>query len=113
MFAFFDPDAPHPLLRLWIKTWSARGWTPRLILPSETETGLSLRQAANRRGGGVVTTAGEINFSRKPRTKHPTKRNFGDPGWQKADTVVFARGPLGIEPTEEEILHCGRALHAD
>lgn len=113
VFAFYDPRSPHPLTRLWVKSWAARGWIPRLILPSETEAGLTPRQVANRRGGGLLVTMGEINFSRKPRTRYPVKRTFGDPGWEKADTVLFSRGPLGLEREEEEILHCGRPLNAD
>lgn len=110
VFSFYDPADPHPLTRLWIKSWSARGWVPRLILPSETETGLTLRQVANRRGGGILTTPAEINFSRTPRTQFSIKRQHGERGWEAAATVVFSRGPLGMERTEDEVLHCGRPL---
>lgn len=110
VFAFYDPADPHPLTRLWLRSWAARGWTPRLVLPSETGAGLSIRQVANRRGGGLVVNMGEMNFSRKPRTRRPSKREHGSPGWDAASTVVFPRGPLGIERTEEEVLHCGRSL---
>jgi hypothetical protein len=113
VFSFYDPADPHPLTRLFIKSWSARGWVPKLILPSETESGLTLRQVANRRGGGIVTSAAEINFSRRPKTKYPTKRGYGEPGWDKSDTVIFPRGPLGLEVTEDDVLHCGRPLDAD
>lgn len=104
VFCFYDPADPHPLTRLWVKSWSARGWIPRLILPSETETGLTLRQVANRRGGGIISTASEVNFSRSTRKKHPTKTQYPD---ITGDTVIFARS------TEDDVLHCGRPLDAD
>jgi len=106
VFAFYSPDDPHPLTRLWVKSWAARGWIPRLILPSETGTGLTYRQVANRRGGGPVVSINEINFARKPRTEHPTKGEFPD-GLQK-DVVIF---PVGS--SEDTVLHCGRPLNAD
>jgi hypothetical protein len=101
VFAYFDPADPHPLTRLWVKSWAARGWIPRLILPSEINTGLTLRQVANRRGGGLVTTPADINYARTPRTQHPRKSRFPD---VSGDTVIFPEG------TEDEVLHCGRPL---
>jgi hypothetical protein len=106
VFAFYDPADPHPLTRLWIKSWAARGWVPRLILPSDTER-LTLRQAANRLGGGLLVTAATINFSRGPRKKHFKTTKAPD---VTGDVVIFERGPLGIEKTEEDVLHCGRTL---
>lgn len=104
VFAFYDPDSPHPLTRLWIKSWAARGWTPRLILPSEREGGLSDRQIANHRGKGTLSTLNAINFSRKPRTERPRKTDWPD---ADGDVVIFPTGA-----TEETVLHCGRDLDA-
>jgi hypothetical protein len=109
VFAFFDPADPHPLTRLWIKSWAARGWRPRLIIPSETEGGLSLRQVANRRGGGLVVTAATINFSRSTRKKNSRATKWPD---VTGDVVNFERGPLGMERSEDDVLHCGRPLNA-
>jgi hypothetical protein len=103
VYAFFDPDSPHPLTRLWIKSWAARGWAPKLILPSETEAGLTLRQVANRRGGGPVVTMDRINFSWRPRArKQPSSTLFPS---TRGDVIVFPKGA-----TEDDVLHCGREL---
>lgn len=104
VFAFFDPDSPHPLTRLWVKSWSARGWIPRLILPSEREAGCTDRVIANHRGGGLVTSLNAINFSRKPRTKSPTKGRY--PAQLQRDVVLFPD-----DSTEDTVLHCGRPLN--
>jgi len=95
-----------PLVRVWMESWSSRGWTPQLLSAKELVEHGSLRRAVEARGGGVLADVLVINFS-YPTRRQPLLRavRFGRAGWERAPLVRFPRGV-----TEEEIRDCGRVL---
>lgn len=68
VFATFDPDNPHPLTRIWITSWRAQGWRPKIILAPD--------RPRNHRGRDkfIVSRFDEINFSLRPGDRR-TKTN--------------------------------------
>lgn len=95
------------LIRLWERSWRARGWTPGLLSPKEVES-CSARAAAATRRASLVCNARTINFSYRVPRARPVRikyKKFGTAGWQSADVVQF---PAGM--TEADILQCGRRI---
>lgn len=87
-----SPPNQGELLRVWDRSWRARGWKTKIILPGEAECGL-------------VVPYWWINFSYRPSMRNYTTRSFGDEEWMTADVVKFR-----ADITELQILECGRSL---
>jgi len=96
IYTRFDENRPG-VIRLWVRSWSARGWTPRLLIGDEVAPGLEI-------------PCDWINFSSRNPRSTPKARDiawefFREPGWQIQPVVSFPGA------TEEEILACGRSLN--
>jgi hypothetical protein len=99
IFARFDPADPHPLARVWAKSWEANGWTVKLIIPSEDSRAME-RRAGRRKHR--LSTFNDINFSQSP--KAPIRRaKLGTRSWLTAGIVEFPAGS-----TEETVRNSGR-----
>ena len=105
VFAVFAEPLAE-IVKLWARSWAARGWTPQLLSHKEIEIHGSPRAAARARGGGFLSTLLVLNFS-YPARRRPRVRTvkWGSPGWQTAPLVRF---PPGV--TEQDIRGCARAL---
>ena len=105
VFAVFA-ESLAGVVKIWSRSWAARGWTPQLISHKEIEAHGSPRAAAKARGGGFLSHLFVINFS-YPARRRPRVRTVkqGAPGWTEAPLVRF---PPGV--TEQDIRDCGRAL---
>ena len=104
VFAVFE-SSKVALVRVWIDSWAARGWSPQLISPREIEEAGSVPQALRRRArGGAVTDLLAINFSGRPRDSLRAVR-LGRRGWQSAPVVRFPAGT-----SEADVFSCGRKL---
>jgi len=103
IFALFEASK-IPLVRIWVDSWQARGWSPALISPREVEEAGSFRKAVAHRRGNAMSDLSEINFSGSPRGPLRSVR-FGKKGWLTAPLVRFPTGT-----TEAEIYSCGRKL---
>jgi len=81
-------------MRLWVLSWAARGWEPRILLKDETPK-------------GFLVSADTINFSQRPpkRNQGMCIANFGFPEWLTGALVSFPDAK-----TDEDILACGRPL---
>ena len=82
-------------MRLWVLSWAARGWQPRVLLSDEDYDGL-------------FVTPDTINFSHKSTRKRQYSLHmatFGRDGW---DTHSLVRFPDA--QTDDDILACGRPL---
>lgn len=81
-------------MRLWVLSWAARGWQPRILLSGEKCT-------------GCYVTPDSINFSQKPRKGPPFFHVglFGHYDWKDEAIVRFPDAK-----TDEDILACGRPL---
>jgi len=82
-------------MRLWVLSWAARGWQPRILLSGE-------------KFSGILVSPSAINFSQKPpKTKHKriSVMTFGDDDWEESPVVVFPDAQ-----TDDGILACGRPL---
>ena len=104
VFAAYD-GGKTPLVRVWSRAWESRGWTPQLLSEKEISEFGSVRKAARRRGGGMLTDLLVINFSFCPEGRTQSPVRHGHPGWEKAGLVQFS-----AQATEEEIMGCGREL---
>ena len=80
------------MLRVWVRSWKNRGWTPRLIFKGSVKPGRSLK-----------LTPYVINFSHRRGPRRIV--SHGNKGWREAALVLF---PVGT--TEDFILDCGRPL---
>jgi hypothetical protein len=102
--AFSLPKAG--LVRVWMQSWEARGWQPRLVSEREVREYVTVRRAIKARGGGHLTDLRVINFSCTPRGRaHRKLSKFGRPGWELADLVGFPE-----DSTEQSIRDCGRPV---
>lgn len=104
-FAAFS-ERKAGLVGIWARSWSARGWVPKLISEREIEVHGSARAAMRARGGGLLTDLRVINYS-YPARKRPARRvvRMGDPGWLTARLVRFEWWA-----TEARVRECGRDL---
>lgn len=94
------------LVRVWAKSWEARGWVPQLLSEREVRQHGNPRRASVARGGGHLTDLCWINFSLTPRRRaQRTVKKFSRPGWESADLVRFP-----ATATEQQVRECGRAL---
>lgn len=87
VFALFSPDKAA-LVRVWARSWAARGWRPQVLTEREVREAGSPRKAARARGGGVLTDLQVINFGYR-RGGKKARKTHGKPGWESADLVVF------------------------
>src|SRR6185503_6715530 len=97
VYTTFDPDRPT-VLRLWVRTWAARGWTPRLLLSGEKSP-----------AGHPHVACDCINFDFHWTTRpyaHLRARRAGAKGWGTAPIVRFP-----FAATDEDIFAWGRALN--
>lgn len=115
VYTYWDPDSTPEqaeMLRLWVLSWSARGWRPRI---------LTIRNAARHprfksftqdprehaRLAGEVVRARQvhsyrlINFSGRA-GDNPITLRYGHPGWRTADLVTF--------DSPGDVINCGRPL---
>ena len=60
VYAALNPDNPHPLARVWVKSWRESGWTPKILMPGESP------RSRTRRGKFRVSDFSEINRGLKP-----------------------------------------------
>lgn len=87
MLVFADySEAAAPLIRVWVRSWTAQGWTPRLLFKSKPPV------------GAVKVTPWVVNFSHKSGPIRP--KRYGAPGWQNSPLVRFPS-----TATEEDILN--------
>src|SRR6266581_6570867 len=93
VFTDYSDKSAH-LLRVWVRSWSTRGWEPRLIFQKSTNPGRSPKVSSR-----------VINFSLRPCNRFQNAVKHGTREWKKAPLVEF---PPGV--TEDFILNCGRAL---
>ena len=105
VFAPFD-ESKVGILRLWVDSWAARGWSPRLLSPNEIrDAGGSAKKAVARRAGNaLLLDLGVINFSHNCSSRLRVVA-AGRRGWKAATLVRF---PAGATP--DDILNCGRKL---
>lgn len=80
------------MLRVWVRSWKNRGWTPRLVFNGATKHGRSLK-----------VTPYVINFSHRKGSCRIVQH--GKQGWKEADLVRFPDGT-----TEDFVLNCGREI---
>lgn len=92
VFTDYSEETAH-LLRVWFRSWSRRGWTPRLIFQKSVSPGRS-----------VKVSPFIINFSFKGGNPLPIVQ-YKAPGWRRAALVRFPKGS-----TEDTVLECGRSL---
>jgi hypothetical protein len=100
VYALFDDNAADQklqcnLLRLWYRSWYARGWQPRLLTSANSPP-----YPYN------LCDVAVMNFSFRP-SQHQTKAKiisipFGDPAWEHCPLVLFKRA--------EDVENCGRPL---
>ncbi len=101
IFAVFS-ERKAGLVRIWARSWSDRGWAPRLISPKEVNVHGSVKAAVHARGGGLLGDIQVINVS-YPVRRRPVRRVvwFGRTGWRSARLLRFPVGTL-----EEDIRGC-------
>lgn len=125
VFCYFDSsehaDASQPhMLRLWVRSWSARGWTPRILTVRNAEKHPRYEDlkhdyrnlcmmAAEAAKVKWVCPIDAINFSFTPamfrKSGVPAPRHFHAAGWETAPVVDFSNiHDMSI------IEHCGRPL---
>jgi hypothetical protein len=80
------------MLRVWVRSWKNRGWTPRLIFNGTAKQGRSLKLSPY-----------VINFSYKRGPRRIV--DHGKSGWREASLVRFPAGT-----PEDFVLSCGRPL---
>lgn len=90
VFAQFS-ERSAGLVKVWAKSWAARGWTPQLLSAQEVSACGSARAAARRRGGGLLADLRVINYG-YPSRRCPRRRvvAFNAAGWQDALLVRFS-----------------------
>jgi hypothetical protein len=125
VYTYFD-SSPHAdpsqcsILRLWVRSWESRGWTPRILTVKNAAKHpqyASLkddprelpRLAAEAAGVKWLMPVHAINFSFTPsqyrKSGAPSVRHFHSVGWDIAGVVDF---PNVHDP--DIIEHCGRPL---
>lgn len=92
VFTDYSEDSAH-MLRVWVRSWKNRGWTPRLVFSDSVKHGRSLK-----------LTPFVINFSHRPGGKRRIS-DYGKRGWLLSPLVRFPAGS-----TEDTVLDCGRPL---
>jgi len=125
VYCYFDSsehaesNQPH-MLRLWVRSWTARGWTPRILTVRNAEKHPRYDQlkhdyrnlcmmAAEATNVKWVCPIEAINFSFTPRMFRkqgaPLARQFGSVGWESSPVVHFPNiHDMSL------IEHCGRPL---
>jgi len=108
------------LLSLWVRSWSARGWKPRILSVRNAARHKSFslfandarehpRLAAEAAGVKWLCPMTTMNFGLSPaqyrRKGAPLLRHFHEVGWQSASLVDFPN-----VHDADVILHCGRPL---
>lgn len=99
VFARYDLQTRH-LIRLWMRSWKARGWRPRIYFGNSVP-------ADFREGKDTEAPCNLINYSWSPRRPCTVAWDFSSPPAQnhEADVVIFPQ-----HATEAQILNCGRSL---
>lgn len=88
VFATFDPDKPHPLTRLWIRSWRANGWRPKIIIAPDKPSRHKGRDKF------IVSQLGEINVSLRPGDRRTSLNRRIYPPGSTEDTVFKQENPL-------------------
>lgn len=128
IFTYWDstdsaPPRQAELLRLWERSWSARGWNPRILTIRNAREHAAFKQAhpaahyflaLEMAGGGYYADVRSINYSllskhvSKPRRKKMhiiiPPRRYLEEGWLAAPVVWFDNR------TPEDVVNCGRVL---
>ena len=102
VFAVYDSNKLD-LIRVWTRSWEARGWEPRLLTPREVKLH-SIDKLIREKGGGFLYELSVVNFSWDCGTS-PAPRciaRYGKRGWESAKLVKFE--------SEQQVLDCGRAI---
>jgi hypothetical protein len=98
VFADYE-ESEAPLLRVWVRSWTARGWEPRLLSYPPTRFHPQMKP-----GTFLKVLPRVINFSFRPSRKGlPRVIGYGKRGWKTAALVRFPAGT-----TEDQVLTCGR-----
>jgi len=80
VFATFDPDAPHPLVRLWITSWRESGWRPKIVIAPDSP------RKHRGRDKYIVSRFDEINVSLRPGDRrNASNRKVYAPGTTEDD----------------------------
>jgi hypothetical protein len=105
VFAVFS-ERKAGLIRVWVRSWSGRGWAPQLISASEIKKYGTARRAAEARGKGLLSDLQVVNFAYPARSRLPRRVVcYGRTGWQTARLVRFP-----VVGGEDLVLRCGRAV---
>ena len=107
IFAVFTTAEAH-LVRLWVDSWTARGWQPQVISAKEVGEFGSAKEAARRRGGPKASLVSlcVLNFNCPVTAARPLRPvRYGKRGWLSAGLVRFPD-----DMTEDRLAGCGRTL---
>lgn len=123
VYTYWDSSGHAPkhqaeLIRLWCKSWEARGWTPRILTVRNAQKHPRFKQAHPddycylafelvRGKSKMLVPSYEINFGYTPRDWNTRSRNisfFPSQGWEEASCVLFENC------APEVILNCGRKI---
>jgi len=85
VFALHDPDNPHPLTRLWIKSWRVNGWKPKIIIAPDTPAKHPGRDRY------IVSQFSEINTGMRPGDRRNASNRKVYPPGSTEDTVFSCR----------------------
>jgi len=96
VFALYVPELSG-LVRVWVRSWKKRGWSPRLVTHRDLKKYGSFLKAVKAKGGKATTELTVINFSLRPPHKTPNSLSAN-----KKSLVYFE--------SEEAVLNCGRSL---
>jgi hypothetical protein len=125
VYCYFDGSEHAPtnqakLLRLWVRSWRARGWTPRILTIQNAARhkqfdtlGHDFREwprlAMEAEGIKWLSDIHAINFSFTPRefrkSGAPRAQHFHSAGWENAPVILFEN-----VQDPEVIEQCGRPL---
>ena len=121
VYTYFDATEQRPepaarIIRLWERSWRARGWEPRILTPRTAQDIFDFKdelEALLRFGPcrlervGLLVAFNVVNFGLKPKGvgKIINCSEWLADGWKTAALVRFTDFPI-----YENILDCGRAI---
>jgi hypothetical protein len=101
-------------LRIWARSWSAQGWTPRLLTARDLGSddrprskSKAIEAAIRKKGGGFYFEDTIINYGWRPGAKPAKVRTYNTRGWMDAALIRFPE-----DATENFIINCGLSINA-
>lgn len=100
VFQVFAPFSARSvaLVKAWAESWTAYGWTPRLLSAREIREAGSRARAVEARGGGFLVDGLTFNYGLRPGSRKTAIVGQGRRGWRGSKLVRFPEGS-----TEDQI----------